>query len=136
MSAPSSIVRRLVFARDGQRCVSCGATSPLEFQHRAAEGMGGRRAAPRVDEGLTSCAFCNQGYEGHLQARALRHGWKVRRFVVERGIAYLVPVFYLPERSWFELTLGGKRVQLSVAEALRRMGEVYGDAWDDERGVI
>lgn len=127
MSAPSPVVRAVTYERDGHRCVSCGSFGPLQYQHRAAEGMGGRLAVPRLDEGLTSCAICNPAYEDGMQALALVRGWKVRRFVVEQGIAYRVPVLYVPERTWFVVSTDGKRSPILRARVDGLMTEVYGE---------
>jgi hypothetical protein len=115
-----------VFERDRHRCVSCGATTSLEYQHRQAVGMGGRKERPLYVDGLTSCARCNAGYEGDLQRAALRFGWKVRRWVEFPG---MVPVWYPLERSWWKLALTGVRVQLTPTEAMECMREVYGDEY-------
>lgn len=131
MSDPTPAVRAVTYERDEHRCVSCGTLGPLQYQHRRAEGMGGRLARPQLVEGLTTCALCNAGYEGHLQATALEMGWKVRVWVVERGLAADVPVFYAWEGRWHRLTSGAGNEQLRVpilrAEAVRMMLAVYGD---------
>lgn len=36
MSAPTPAVRTATYDRDNHRCVSCGSTGPLQYQHRAA----------------------------------------------------------------------------------------------------
>lgn len=135
MVAPTALVRAQTYERDRYRCVSCGAIEPLEYQHRAAEGMGGRAARPLLTEGITSCAFCNAGYEGNLQALALASGWKVRRFVVEQGIAGLVPVLYAWEGQWCTLSRTGARSPISVTEAMAMMADVYGPGWSMMRMV-
>lgn len=129
MSAPTPVTRAVTYERDGHRCVSCGAMVYLEYQHRAVEGHGGRKAHPRLDEGVTTCAKCNPLYEGSLQTRALLFGWKIRTWVRDQGIAYRVPVFYAFERSWFLLDAEGNRFPISRSRARALMHEVYGDEY-------
>jgi hypothetical protein len=126
------VVRAVTYERDSHRCVSCGALSPLQYQHRRAEGMGGRKAAPTLVEGLASCPLCNPRYEDTQQAVALAHGWKVRSWVRDMGA---VPVFYAWEGRWCVL-VGGERRPVSRAVAMEMMRDVYGDAWDDEKGLV
>jgi hypothetical protein len=131
MTAPAPVVRAVVYERDGEQCVSCGAREGKEFQHRRAEGMGGRKAAPLHEEGLTSCWQCNPKYEHVWQRKALRLGWKVRSWVADRGRAAEVPVFYSTERAWFRLE-GPTRVRISSARALAMMQAVYGEEQYEE----
>jgi len=125
-------VRAAVYERDGNRCVACGAERPLEFQHRRAEGMGGRLHFPTVAEGLTVCSVDNAAFEGHLQTMALLSGWKVRGWVRDQT---QVPVWYGPERRWCRLTPDGRRVPISKRRAVRMMHDVYGQEWDEWRLV-
>lgn len=131
MSAPTRAVRAAVYERDGNRCIACGAIAPLEFQHRRAEGMGGRLQFPTIVEGLCACSADNTGFEGHLQRLALYRGWKVRSWVVQRGLTAAVPVFYGWEGRWCRLTPDGRRVAISQRRAVRMMREVYGQEWDE-----
>lgn len=95
--------------------------------------MGGSELRPTLEDGLTSCRDCNPGYEGPLQARALRFGWKVRRWVPRPE---LVPVFYWVERTWYRLTLEGRRVRISTVEAMRMMQAVYGPGYVVGKGLL
>lgn len=128
MVAPKAKDRALMLARDGGRCVSCGATTALEAQHRGAVGMGGSKIAPLLDELLTACAADNARYEADWQTRALLAGWKVRRWVVEQGIAYRVPVF-VSMHGWVLVDREGGRTVISAARARGLMVEVYGDEY-------
>lgn len=129
MSEPTPVVRAVTYERDGERCVSCGAWTGLQYQHRRAEGMGGRVARPKLEEGVTSCGTCNPDYEGPRQTEALRFGWKVRSWVADQGRAAEVPVFYTIDRGWYVLD-GGRRRRVSERAALVMMREVYGDEYD------
>jgi hypothetical protein len=133
MAKPTLAVRLETYDRDGHRCVSCGRRDQLEYQHRRVEGMGGRLDAPAIVDGLTTCPVCNRGYEGVLQASALRYGWKVRSWVIDRG---LVPVFYPMERRWFRLLDDGARVGITFEHAMEMMHDVYGNAYDPARGLV
>lgn len=134
MTTPTPVVRAVTYERDDHRCVSCGTLATITYQHRAAEGMGGRKARPRLEEGLTACALCNAAYEGSLQVRALAYGWKVRRFVVEQGLAAQVPVRYAL-CGWHLLFNDGRRVPISEGTAVDMMRAVYGLVWDEWRAL-
>lgn len=131
MSQPTPVVRAVTYERDDERCVSCGTRIHKEYQHRLTVGMGGSKRRPRFEEGVTSCAICNPEYERSLQIVALVYGWKVRK--IKRAIEHPedVPVFYLHERTWYELTTRGTRIRITTADAARRMREVYGPQWDE-----
>ena len=133
MSAPTPVVRAVTYERDGHRCVSCGATVHLQYQHRRAVGMGGSEVRPRLEDGVTSCATCNPEYERELQTKALQFGWKVPRWVKnpER-----VPVFFWMERTWYVLMVEGTRKRVSASLAMAMMREVYGDAYVEEKGLV
>lgn len=82
MTPPTKPVRDATYARDGYRCVSCGAQWPLSWQHRSASGHGGRgKKAPALTpaDGVTACIPCNGRFESDLQELALHNGWKLRR---------------------------------------------------------
>lgn len=131
MTAPTIETRTSVYARDGRRCVMCGALE-LTFQHRRAVGMGGSRNLPTTVDGLTLCMVCNEACERDLQMRALANGWKVRKWVTspER-----VPVFYPREGWWFRLE-GVTRVRISSAVAMEMGCSVYGDEWMQWRMAV
>jgi len=133
MSAPTPATRAVVYERDNHRCVSCGSYRVLQFQHRQAVGMGGSKHRPGFVEGLTSCDRCNNEYEHRLQSAALRFGWKVARWVEHPG---RVPVWFPFERAWFRLTKLGTRVRVSREEAMLMMTEVYGQQYDEEKGLV
>jgi hypothetical protein len=126
---PTTALRFDTYDRDGFRCAACGATEPLEFQHRAAVGQGGSKIAPLPAEGLTLCSRCNNEAEHAGQTSALFHGWKIRRWVPARFGADKVPVFYAAERAWWQLTPMGERFEVSTARVGSLMAEVYGDEW-------
>lgn len=131
MADPTPVVRAVTYERDGERCVSCGASKGLQYQHRAVVGMGGSKQRPKLVEGLTSCGCCNTRYEGDFQTKALACGWKIRGWVEDRGLAAAVPVFYAMERRWFELTTDGRRLAISPVRAAEMMAAVYGAEYDE-----
>jgi hypothetical protein len=130
MAEPTRLVRRGVFDRDQHRCIRCGAVAGLEFQHRRAEGMGGRRSTPpKFSEGLVACTICNNGFEAQLQRTALYHGWKLRSWVIDRFGASAVPVYDAVDRQWYRLVERVRR-PVSVEEAAFAMRHVYGNEWE------
>lgn len=120
MTAPSRAVRGLTYLRDGHRCVSCGAFSPLEWNHREASGHGGRgKKAPPLTpaDGVTLCTVCNGGLESYLQDAGLALGWKIRR---NRGgvHAHEIPYFDFTARAYFFPLVDGLRVPVSETLAV------------------
>lgn len=123
MTAPTQKVRAATYLRDLHRCVSCGTSEGLTWQHRAATGMGGagkRAAVLTPADGLTACAVCNMRFESDLQEIALASGWKLRR---HRGG---IPASELPYRDavtglWWLPDVEGYRHQVTVVEAMRRL---------------
>jgi hypothetical protein len=113
-----------VYARDGRRCVACGALDALTFQHRRAVGMGGSKIKPGVADGLTLCAVCNAACEAEMQQLALAYGWKAKRWTDPTK----VPVYYPHAFQWFRLE-GTERHPIPAAVALDMMHAVYGDEY-------
>lgn len=125
MTAPTKQTRSDTYARDGYRCVMCGALGALEFGHRRAVGQGGSRILPPPVDGVTQCSTHNARCESDLQMLALARGWKVRRWV---GRPERVPMYYPLEGSWFRLE-GARRVRISRDVAMEMGCEVYGADW-------
>lgn len=128
MSAPTPVVRAAVFLRDKYRCVLCNAVDPLEWNHRAAVGMGGSQRRPGAVEGVVLCRVCNQGIESDagLMLRALAHGIKIRKWANPE----LVPLYVAHEFQWFALE-GVKRRPIPGVVAVDAMHAVYGDQFLD-----
>lgn len=131
MADPAPVVRAVTYERDKERCVTCGARTGKQYQHRAVVGMGGSKIKPKLPEGVTSCAVCNPRYESDLQDKALACGWKIRNWVYEQGRASEVPVFYAPELTWFELTADGRRLPITPVQASLMMQAVYGVEYEE-----
>lgn len=129
MTAPTPVVRKQTYDRDGNRCAACGSWGPLEWNHRQSSGHGGRgRKAPSVTpvDGVVACAICNADFEGRLLRKALRYGWKVRKWVKHPE---LVPVRYA-DGVWAVLQADGLRRVVPEWEALVMMRDVYGPEYD------
>jgi len=124
VSAPSLVVRRSVYDRDGHRCAACHAADGLTFQHRRAVGMGGTRNRPAPTDGLTLCGPCNEACEHSMQTLALAFGWKVRRW----ADPVMVPCYYPHEFQWFRFE-GTRRFPITAVLALDLMHAVYGDTY-------
>ena len=115
MTNVTNRIRQIVYQRDGFRCVACGTTNEITFQHRAATGMGGRgKKAPPLNasDGLTLCLHDNQDAEAGGQYRALAMGWKIRR---NRGLitSHEIPYFDYTERVYFLPTVDGMRSRIT-----------------------
>lgn len=115
MTAPSQKVRLATYHRDSDRCITCGVTARLEWNHRQSSGMGGSKYKPNTADGVTSCWQCNPGYEAQGQDRALFYGWKVRRFCPVPVSS--VPVWYPADNDWFLLDAFGARDRLTEGDA-------------------
>lgn len=133
MTAVDPLVRATVYGRDGHRCIVCGTTRDLTFQHRAATGMGGGRRPVDASGGLTACLAHNEGFEASGQAQALVWGWKVPRWLREEAAS--VPVFYPIPGRWFLLDAAGQRFEVSAMTAEATMRDLYGeDEWEAMKG--
>jgi hypothetical protein len=126
MTAPSAKVRKQTYLRDGSRCVNCGASSPLEWNHRESSGHGGRgRKAPPLTpaDGVTSCGPCNSAFEHAGQAKALQLGHKIRR---NRGSrlnpfpSHRIPYWDHTSQLWFLPDVDGGKTPIhnSLAQEL------------------
>ena len=138
MADPTAADRQAVYTRDVFRCVRCGGEQLLTVQHRAAVGMGGTKVRPSATELLTACLTCNEAFEHALQNVALLHGWKVPRWLQEKGkregvdLVGDVPVYYAPERIWCVLILNA-RMHITEEQALATMRDIYGPQYDEWR---
>jgi len=111
MTAPTKQVRADTYLRDNHRCINCGTTEGLSWQHRESSGHGGRgKKAPPLTtaDGVTLCLPCNQACEAHMQTRALALGWKIRR---NRGRiqSAQIPFYDCNTREWYLPTFGPTR---------------------------
>lgn len=128
MAQPTPELRAGTFERDAHRCLSCGARSPLEYQHRQAVGMGGTKNLPDWADGITACSSCNRRYEADLQTLALAAGWKVRRNV---DVALTeIPVYDVPTHTWFQLDDHGWRTPIRRSLAVLKIVAAYDGEFD------
>ena len=119
VTPPNKKVRAQTYERDGFACVTCRSTENLEWQHRESSGHGGRgsKAPPlTAADGVTTCSTCNPRYEGDLQAKALRCGWKLRRNRLM--LSHDIPYYSAGTESWWLPDTGGGRRPLHEALAL------------------
>lgn len=129
MADPSPLVRQGTYERDGERCVRCGDTA-LTYQHRQA---GGGKTPPTFVQGVAACMICNGRFEHDLQTKALRYGWKVRRWVRDQS---LVPVYYVWLHSWARLHHDGGIELIEHDEAEEMMLRVYGEEHKTRRAEL
>ncbi|OAZ40922.1 hypothetical protein A9Z40_02990 [Microbacterium arborescens] len=86
--------------------------------------MGGNPVRPGYADGLAACAVCNARFESDLQGKALRLGWKVRRWV--RNPAD-VPYFHEATGHWYALAPDAPvRHPITIRQAARMMLAAYG----------
>ena len=102
MARISDRVRRLVFERDGGRCVHCGETEAIGLQHRVSKGMGGSRNLDNPANLLTFCNIGNAAMESDADfaERARRLGWKLSRWDDPLQVGF----FDENAGLWFKLT--------------------------------
>lgn len=138
MADPTEAVRQAVYRRDLDRCVRCSREDLRTVQHRVAVGKGGSKIQPMASELVLACYWCNQGFEGYLQIGALLNGWKVPRWLQEKGkregadLVGDVPVYYAPERIWCVLILNA-RMHITEEQALATMRDIYGPKYEEWR---
>lgn len=124
MTKPTDATRRDMTRRDQGRCVSCGTTDGLSYQHRANDGMGGSLRIPGVAEGVTACVIENTEWERSLQTVALAYGWKIKKW----ADPLRVPIYVAHEFTWYRLE-GVERHRIDAITALDMMYAVYGDQY-------
>ena len=90
-----------LLARDGGRCLHCGATEGLVPQHRLNRGMGGSRLLETAANVVTLCAGYNGLIESDARAaeQAREYGWKLRPGTLPEAKA----VYDMNTRRWYYL---------------------------------
>jgi hypothetical protein len=75
-------VRKLIYERDGGRCVHCGETEAIGLHHRVNRGMGGSKLLDIPSNLITLCNVHNAALESDpVAARQGRYyGWKLGRW--------------------------------------------------------
>lgn len=94
MSGFTPAQRRLILARDVSCIPHAGQCyGPLVVHHRAGRGMGGRKSANVVSNGLTTCWQWNDRVEqdAALAAEAREFGWKLASFEDPATVPVYVP---------------------------------------------
>jgi hypothetical protein len=130
VSAPTQLARTATLTRDDYQCLMCGAPGPLEWNHRAAVGMGGSQRRPGVVEGVILCHQCNHDIEADaaLMKLALSYGLKIRKWADPSRVPVYVPRLW----QWFRLE-GVVRHPITAVVALDMMHAVYGDQYFEWR---
>jgi 5-methylcytosine-specific restriction endonuclease McrA len=103
--------RDIIIARDGERCVACGAVWQLTIHHRINRGAGGSKLFDEFQHLLTVCNPCNVSFESSAEiaemARSL--GYKLSRNANPAVDATQVPVYYQYLSTWYHLDANGKK---------------------------
>ncbi len=98
--------------RDGDVCAWTGVnTGRLVPQHRSNRGMGGSKAANRVENGLLLDSLINGLIESDptYQREAIRRGIKISL----HADPLLVPVFLAAEQAWYLLAADGTKTRVN-----------------------
>jgi 5-methylcytosine-specific restriction endonuclease McrA len=103
--------RDIIIARDGERCVACGAVWQLTIHHRINRGAGGSKLFDEFQHLLTVCNPCNVSFESSAEvaemARSL--GYKLSRNANPAVDATQVPVYYQYLSTWYHLDANGEK---------------------------
>lgn len=103
--------RDIIIARDGERCVACGAVWQLTIHHRINRGAGGSKLFDGFQHLLTVCNPCNVSFESSAEvaetARSL--GYKLSRNANPAVDATQVPVYYQYLSTWYHLDANGEK---------------------------
>lgn len=106
-------VRKLVYERDGERCVRCGQANGLTIQHRVSKGMGGSKLYDEPAYLVTMCNPCNVGLESNYERaeEGRFNGWKLPRHSKPPVDPEKVPVKI--GAYWFYLDNNGGKTPLN-----------------------
>ena len=113
-------------ADDGtRRCVMTGTEGDRIIPQHRQGGMGGRRDKHQPVNVLWLDSILNGLIEHDAGWQATAKAWGVKVPIWVRDVA-AVPVFFRFEHAWFVLEGDGRR-EITAADALERMLDVYGD---------
>lgn len=113
-------------ADDGtRRCVMTGTEGDRIIPQHRQGGMGGRRDKHQPVNVLWLDSILNGLIEHDAGWQATAKAWGVKVPIWVRDVA-AVPVFFRFEHAWFVLEGDGRR-EITAADALDRMLDVYGD---------
>ena len=107
--------REVITARDGERCVACGAVWQLTIHHRINRGSGGSKLFDGYEFLLTVCNPCNVSFESSAEvaemARSL--GYKLSRNANPPLDATKIPVYYQYLSKWYHLDADGEKREIN-----------------------
>lgn len=113
-------------AADGaRRCVLTGTEGDRIIPQHRQGGMGGRRDKHQPVNVLWLDSILNGLIEHDAGWQATAKAWGVKVPIWVRDVA-AVPVFFRFEHAWFVLEGDGRR-EITAADALERLLDVYGD---------
>jgi hypothetical protein len=106
-----------ILARDGERCVHCGAVDGLVPHHRMNRGMGGSKALEVPSNVLTMCSRFNALMESETWAQtlAIGNGWKLDRVNPDLAQEVLLHAGYWDwaAGAWFVLDNEYQRIRVT-----------------------
>jgi len=103
--------RQIVYARDDERCVSCGTNQNLTIHHRVNRGAGGSKLFNGLAYLLLVCTYCNSLFESSAdeQERAKELGYKLSRNQSPQPDPTQIPVWYSYKSQFFYLDNEGNK---------------------------
>ncbi|HET9893777.1 MAG TPA: HNH endonuclease signature motif containing protein [Streptosporangiaceae bacterium] len=120
MSQPTAAVRKLVWERDGGRCVACGLILGdgvwWSMQHRMRRAAGGNLPSNLILLcGSATSPGCHRNAEDRTP-EAERLGYWIRANTKPPLDPALIPVFYYLDDSWYLLSADGTRTLCPAPE--------------------
>lgn len=118
MARSSTEINRIVYERDGWKCVHCGTSDRLSIQHRRGRGMGGSSLYEGAENKAAMCWRANSGMESDSdeKSEAEERGWHIRR--ADPREAWNVPIWVWPG-GWRQLLPDGTYYHMRSRDEIR-----------------
>ena len=124
-------VRRLIFTRDGHKCVAQGVFGfcggDLTLQHRAPRGMGGSAVMDGPENLVTMCLTHNELERASADFHRLcvKLGWAMPRWAFDQNFADVIPVWY-QSMGWFQLEPDFRLAMIDERQVKMVFASIYG----------